>query len=384
MEMMEKKAKNVLNLPAEIVEEILQNLPLKSLRRFTSVSNVWKSMISESGFVKRYRGRERIVFAFRSSLVSSISSSSTELESESVVCPFPFGKEQPSLMGLCDELWLACVGKSLFLWNPSMRSYKKLPNPPTLRSPFHPCHFVYGLGYDLVGDDYKILKLRRAGSMLPSDFAMFELYSLRSDSWRSIQNFPRDIGADSYSECVFVSGKLHWMSSRCDNDTIICFDLSTEKFGEVAQPNYSPTSSETKAVVSVLRGKLCVTLHYLDEDNAKYIIWVMEDYGADRPWTQKFTIRRFASLSGNLYRWIMPLYFYENGEVLVRAVHNKWDYGIFVCKDDKTTPKEVVTYGYNYDNVVGGFLYVESLVVPAAMWSKATSQTSNSYSIGKS
>ncbi|KAH6769668.1 hypothetical protein C2S52_014471 [Perilla frutescens var. hirtella] len=351
MEMVEKKAKKVLNLPAEIVEEILLNLPLKSLHRFTSVSNAWKSMISESGFVKRYRGRERIFFTFRSSLVSSISPSSTEFESESVVCPFAFGKEQPSLMGLCDELWLACVGKSLFLWNPSMRSCKKLPYPSTLRNPFHPSLCLW------IG---------------------FELYSLRSDSWRSIQDFPRDIGmgVDSYSECVFVSGNLHWMSSH---DTITCFDV-----GEVAQPDYSPTSSETKAVVSVLRGKLCVTLHYLNEDDAKCIIWVMEDYGADRPWTQKFTIQHFTSLSGNLnYRWIMPLYFYENGDVLVRAVDNKWDYGIFVYKDDKTTPKEVVTYGYNYDNIVHGFLYVESLVVPA-MWSKATSETSNSYSIGKS
>ncbi|KAH6763992.1 hypothetical protein C2S51_015241 [Perilla frutescens var. frutescens] len=361
----QKRNTNNPYIPVEIVEEILFNLPLKSLLRFSSVSKSWNSMIFESGFIKRFRSRaaasrERIVLGesvfegCSTRLLSSISSNNHPSADETdFVCPFG---NHPNLTALAfsDEFWLARAGKSLLLWNPSMRKHMNLPTPSFMRK--RPNDFVFGLGYDPVGDDYKILKIPRADAMHHPHYRA-ELYSLRSDSWKNIKNFSTDIDVGS-KRGVFVSGKLHWMSSSRAAINIISFNLSTEKFGEVAQPNYSLINRDAVVEeVSVLRGMLCLGLR----EGIWFDIWVMEEYGVAKSWTKKFG---FNSISGSPFHDPWPLYFSENGEIIARVIDGWEDTKISVYKLNKKTAVLQEITGFFFDK---DFVYVDSLVAPA-MW----------------
>lgn len=371
-------------IPPEIVEKILTNLPVKSLLRFSSVSRSWNSTISDSAFVKRYRGRgrQRIVlvrgggFSGRAScLVSSISSSHPSVkEASHFVCPFKSALETGNyhIPASCDDMWLALAGQKLFLWNPSMRTYKEVPKRPFMwiRKDIAKKDFVIGLGYEPVEDDYKILKIPRPGKT-----GSAELYSLRRDTWRNIKEFPKNIH-DYRSLCTFVSGNLHWLcrvvveGSSDLFPSIMSFDLLTKKFGEVGlSPIVCRVSYSGCKIsgLSSLRGMLSVSVDCVESCE----IWVMEEYGVVESWTKKFTIDYFNSIPGFVLEYIWPLYLYENGEILVGVGDriNKWG-GVFVYKDEESTPKEVgISCSCDHSYVEHGNLYIDSLGAPS-MWSR--------------
>lgn len=335
-------------IPPEIVDEILLNLPVKSLLRFSSVSKPWNSAIFGSGFGERYRGRERIVLesgggsfyrtastCLVSSIipVSNITAAATDFDA-------PFGYK---VEASCRELWLARAAESLFLWNPSMRTYKELPESPL--KPEGAIDFVFGLGFERIGGDCKILQIRRKPSRYKA-----AVYSLKSNSWKCIKS--KKYMSTDRSCGVFVSGRLHWMPDTFPpNPTaIVSFDLSTEKFGKAEMP-YSPVIWRT-ARLSVLRGKLSVSMCY--EEYCE--VWMMEEYGVDKSWAKKFRIER----SSFGLDPILPLYLFENGEILVRAGDDRaWKRRTFVYRDDETKPEEV-----KIGSSIGkAFLYVDSLVM---------------------
>ncbi|KAH6776131.1 hypothetical protein C2S52_013692 [Perilla frutescens var. hirtella] len=374
-----EKATKIRHIPAEIIEEILLNLPLKSLVRFCSVSKSWNSMILGSlMFVKRYRGRERVVMNHYGSYdnrficcpLPSILSDDPIEDTADLVCPFwnPSWKKHvrwgENIPAFCDELW--CVqnkkDNSLFLWNPTMQTHRKLPRPPP--SQFDDVDhndFFYGLGYDSVSDDYKVVRIHDARYMHePASEA--DLYSLSSDSWRKIPPFPPIKKRDNVS-CfsTFVSGALHWLvRAPQEMGGIISFDLSTEKYGEVALPKYDVTPCVMEVVVA--RGKLCLCLTY-SEKNGSIALWVMEDYGVVESWTNKFHIdcNTLPKLRGKSFSW-KPLYFCDNGEILIAVTRgsNEKSSGIYM-------------YRFEWKGLVmkkcGFFcnVYVESLVSPAAV-----------------
>ncbi|KAH6764703.1 hypothetical protein C2S51_015952 [Perilla frutescens var. frutescens] len=361
-------------IPAEMVEKILLNLPVKSLLRFSSVSKSWFSRVFDSSFIKKYHGREIIVFNSISSdhvndvsscPLSSILSDNSFEDATDVVCPF--GQQptsQPWIKAFCDQLWCVEKDNSFFLWNPSMRAYRNIPNPkipPRTQTPNS--EFVYGLGYDSICDDYKILKIRRCCGM--SNEA--ELYSLRSDSWSTIQSFPQNSIFSSFGS--FLNGALHYIVRRSRTvHVLISFDLSAEKYGEVALPEYSPTLDFFDRVeVAVSSGKLCLCLSYGSTNCLA--LWVMEDYGVFESWTNKFHIdcNSFPNLGMN-YTW-RPLYFSENGKILIDvSTLVEEGSGIFMYEDGKTLLRK--KHGCNGSRcrpISDVFVCVESLVSPARL-----------------
>ncbi|KAI3465626.1 hypothetical protein Pfo_022289 [Paulownia fortunei] len=340
----------------------------------------WKSKISESRFIKKHLSRAATWHPPLKKLVINHLPSCFRLQN-AFSCPFSSISNQPiedttdlicydvKLEALCDELWCVEVKESLFLWNPSMRTYRKLPKAPVRLSWVGDIDRmlilipVYGMGYDVVGDDYKVVKI----SFVHKHLLETELYSLRSDSWRKIQSFPGN--SLSYSNCEFVNGALNWMVHHCcgvaRSSVIISFDLSTEKYEEVDQPKYSPTPSSRDTVeVTVLKGMLCVFLNYMP---TAFVLWMMKDYGVEESWTKIYDID-YSCIPPITpkHRLLKPLYLYENGEVLI-WVQGAWEESkIAMYKNEQTIAREIVA-GSHCSGVNDGFVYVESLISPA-MW----------------
>ncbi|MCE3214742.1 hypothetical protein HAX54_053208 [Datura stramonium] len=99
---------------------------------------------------------------------------------------------------------LSTENDHLFMWNPSIRKYTKLPDPkPRLRKVYWR---QYGFGYDEFHDDYKIVGIFFFDEYGTTNKDEIKIYSLKSDSWRSVDPCPiEDLSIDS-GEIVIVFG----------------------------------------------------------------------------------------------------------------------------------------------------------------------------------
>ena len=98
--------------------------------------------------------------------------------------PFTFESGYAYLVGSCNGLlcltdsWRYSLGNNaIYLWNPSIRKYKRLPG--TCLS-YSDC-FELGFVYDFQNNDYKVVRISQPSSKgMPP--LQFEVYTLRLDS----------------------------------------------------------------------------------------------------------------------------------------------------------------------------------------------------------
>ncbi|THG03833.1 hypothetical protein TEA_017286 [Camellia sinensis var. sinensis] len=138
--------------------------------------------------------------------------------------------------GSCDGL--VCVyfvenyDDIIYIWNPTTGKHKILPS-------FGKGFILaisYGFGYDSSNDDYKVVRISNFNDSLE-----VKIYSLRTDSWRKIQDFPSNIiGFHSMDSGKLVNGSLNWVGiNPSDHSWVItALDLAKETHREISQPNY--------------------------------------------------------------------------------------------------------------------------------------------------
>ncbi|PHT39293.1 hypothetical protein CQW23_22866 [Capsicum baccatum] len=156
-------------LPPELITEILSRLPVKSLLKFRCVSKSWLALISSPEFINTHlivsaNNKEylhhRLMLSFVQpeynlkdcSLGSLLDGNVTE--AFDLDYPMKIPHKSVWIVGSVNGLiCLAIEENDLFIWNPSIRKFKKLPDSrPMLRCGYY---FMYGFGYDKVYDDYK-------------------------------------------------------------------------------------------------------------------------------------------------------------------------------------------------------------------------------------
>ncbi|OMO98331.1 hypothetical protein COLO4_13989 [Corchorus olitorius] len=242
------------------------------------------------------------------------------------------------IIGSCNGL--VCIAPdedTLFLFNPSTRESKRIPDPPSglARDGLS----VYGFGFDFGNDDYKVVKLG-CGAVC--------VYSLRTDSWGKVENFPFDDNV--YESGVLLNGNIHWMASRGEGANYECvvaaFSLEKEVFCDMPAPETVDASVEF--VVGVLNGCLCV-LHSRNQMHNDF--WVMTKYGVGESWT-KLTL----SIS---YICMKPLCLAQNGEALLEV-----DGKLLLYNLEDDSYKYLVIHGIPAENGFEADTYLESLVSP--------------------
>lgn len=234
----------------------------------------------------------------------------------------------------------------LFLWNPSNRKYKKLPDP-TSTMWFEQWR-IYGFGDDEFHDDYKLV-----GGFCSDDksgLGGLKIYSLNSDSWGSVDDRQSQDEIDVSGK--FVKGKLHWPTATVDHLiinykdwNIISFDLANEKWGEVEHPCYR--EGDIALILGVLGSDHSV---FCDYSSSHVDVWVMKEYGVRESWTKMFTIKYGHALS-------RPSFISNKGEILVVFISAS-----VICnpKDASLRYSKAINF-YDYPKVA---LYAESLVCP--------------------
>ncbi|KAM3339244.1 hypothetical protein P3S68_029113 [Capsicum galapagoense] len=295
--------------------EILSRLPVRSLVRFKCVSKFWMALISEPYFTLKHLNHAKndqnsqrfLVNQWSSLYCSSLSSVQRVEEVQKLDCPSNTELWRCFLYCCYDSLALIGVYNycdhthQLWLWNPSTRESIVLPGPKFPLELF--C--TWGLGYDSVSDDYKILKID------------------------------------------LKSRKFHWIDD-ITRFTVTALSISSEVYTEIPLPEQMLSIYNQTWGVSVLTEKLCAYAHYTSQT---FRFWVMKDYGIKESWTGLFTIQGTGLLS------VILKYRFSDGELLLccrdlafRPVFRKSEGPLGLCPQSNSSQK--------------GFAYTESLFFP--------------------
>ncbi|XP_006356410.1 F-box/kelch-repeat protein At3g23880-like isoform X1 [Solanum tuberosum] len=343
-------------LPEELIVAILVRVPVKYLLQFKCVSKNWFNLISSPEFVKTHLNfsandytRHISLLQFREDIkycsVSSLFHSSVN-EALDLDCPMKNPPQRVYISGSVNGLVCLADGFSgLVLWNPSIRKFKKVFGfvPTQMRECWSKC----GFGYDEVHNDYKVVGI--FSSMIKANFEA-AIYSLKSDSWRTLEDFKP--GVSYCGEAKFVNHKLHWITFRRRRMSITSIDLVDEKWGKLDLPSYNKGRDLKLGVLGSDLSVLCN-----NDERTHSDVWVMKEYGVKASWTKLYTIRYPEN-----YELSPPLFTYNKGEILLAF---KSTLAIYDPKNDSLTypelPNVEVTGFYNR---IEAELCIESLVCP--------------------
>ncbi|KAL1814596.1 hypothetical protein ACET3Z_017170 [Daucus carota] len=290
-----------MDLPAELLAEIVSRTPARTIVYCKSVCKKWRNILSESYFANLHLSRSSEEFIIHQGSRDDEYAILTliELEDESEqhdIHPDPLMRFDLGLNFECEVMCLSgsvngliCIEdnyeESVYICNPITQEYIYLENPDTKKS-YLSMH--YGFGFAETNNQYKVVRfyLDRCLSTensCPSTEGSYklgsEVYTLGTATWRDLGHIPFHISGCDIG--IYVSGNLHWLA---DEDKIICtFDLDREIYQPMAA---APWGSENAfRSLGVLKGCLCIC------DNTPYselAIWVMRDYGVEDSWTKEF------------------------------------------------------------------------------------------------
>ncbi|XP_026444828.1 F-box/kelch-repeat protein At3g06240-like [Papaver somniferum] len=145
----------------------------------------------------------------------------------------------------------------------------------------------YGCGYDYKADDYKLV---RVVIDWDSECSHVDVYTSVSNSWKITKSIPYhlDYQGALYFGLLF-NGALHWLAHTFGKDSyiLVCFDVVSEGFKEVAMP-ISPIPYPEEDMFHVSVGELgecpCLVFH------VRVDVWMMQEYGVGKSWTKSFSI----------------------------------------------------------------------------------------------
>ncbi|XP_010030320.2 F-box/kelch-repeat protein At3g23880-like [Eucalyptus grandis] len=234
-------------LPQDVVVEILKRLPVGSLLRFRCVCRSWRSTIDDPRFVALHLNHSALDASHRylaclnwydpdQRPCSLFPNESLALHSRSPIeIPSVDPVNDYSLVGSCNGLicFTDVIGgtrdRTMCLWNLFTRKHKVV-----WARHLETYNEALGFGFDARSNDYKILRILYC----QDDINRVEIYSLRTDSWRSLEREVPAFCPDQSS--VFLNGKLYWLvykhgdpQSRGWYGSIVSFDLAGEVFDEM-------------------------------------------------------------------------------------------------------------------------------------------------------
>nr|GEY66276.1 hypothetical protein [Tanacetum cinerariifolium] len=253
-------------IPDDIYEKIFLRLDVRNLVRCKSVCRSWKSFISGSRFVRaqfnlsynsnenghRWIGKAVFLIANRNAGYHFFGSSNG----------------------------LVCISdaKELLVANPLTREVKALQYPLDLVFDSS----CWGFGYDSVTGDFKVV----LGVLKGKDQTCFQVISLKSNAWKVIGEVDY-ICSKLQFVGVLCNGAIHWVMHPKNNKkevVILSFDLSTEEFEEIPQPDHARCKSDYPCQPNMILGIMeeCLFLGCRGEHVSE--LWVMKNYNAKESW----------------------------------------------------------------------------------------------------
>ncbi|CAN0897110.1 F-box protein CPR1 [Linum grandiflorum] len=297
-------------IPHEILVDILLRLKVKDLVNCKCVSKKWLSIIDDPHFIRSQLGRSlstysnSILFiqqhgAFPTPLVLlywKVEQSDTSSSFFSTVR----STQKLRLRGSCHGLlWFSRTDydprSDFVILNPSTGERHTLANPSKQAGITYGTLMAYGLGYDNLSDDYKILRIFRTTHVNPSHI-IAEIYGVRSNCFYSIPLAYADWNNNCSSSLigVFYGRSLHWCNWNCNvsQHVIDAIDIVSNTYRKLHLPEttFGNRYRIQFVTVGVVDGCLCLSAFHMD--GREIGIWVMEEYGNSESWNRIYCILR--------------------------------------------------------------------------------------------
>ncbi|XP_026440551.1 F-box protein CPR1-like [Papaver somniferum] len=305
----------MVNIPQDIILDILVRLPVKPIGRFRCVSKAWFKLLKGGEFVKMHHknSNEMNKFNIKHYIIN-----------EFLIIGF-----DPSISTCTDLASVNCSTSSwgwahdpdiVVIWNSCTNEYKKLPLSPSEESinKLSPTEQLglqvqYGFIYDYKMEDFKVLSL---GVYNNRPLCEIHVYTSRSNSWRRLEDIPYDL----HNHCGLpyvarepVNGAIHWKAfpeaTGRETEVILSLYMEKELFEVIQMPNLCGGMFRTD--ICVLNESLCLIASIPMLSRVE--LWELKDYGVKDSWTKLFNIGHVIGLT--------PLRSFENGEILFWNVY---------------------------------------------------------------
>ncbi|KAH0758476.1 hypothetical protein KY290_021969 [Solanum tuberosum] len=252
-------------LPKDLVVDILLRLPVESLLRFKCVCKHWYALIKSSSFIEKHFHHKNncarllvcnlkvacevlpivrsVVFSLLpEEIVPGVTSE------QKTLLQLPRITDFTCVAGPVDRLFLVqkkfygddiCLG----LWNPATREFRSLPPAPIEIEAFFPNHdHQFGLGFDLLTQDFKVVWIRvfwDEPGQGANNRVYACVYSSCNNSWKHLTpEFPPSSTLSAPLDATYINGVYYGLSMGLDDIyTIHSFDMGSKQFGEMQVPD---------------------------------------------------------------------------------------------------------------------------------------------------
>ncbi|KAF2306032.1 hypothetical protein GH714_009681 [Hevea brasiliensis] len=313
-------------VPQDIINDILLQLPIKALLRFRCLSKPLCSLINGPNFIQLHLShslhtRSNLSLILRDWNLYTVDFDSLDVaasaigSAESLEHPLHVGGGTEAI-GSCNGLVaLRNSERDLALYNIATRKLKECQLQRLSRPIVRMVTFV--------GDDDRC-------ESFDYDYEV-KIYSLKSESWKRIKGLPKYLRflhkpffqvLHRRGYGVFASNALHWILPHWPElgvkSSIIAFDIVSEMFREVPQPEYANNRLNFQVDVGVLEGRLCVMCNY---EHICVDLWVMREYGIKESWIKLFSFRTTKSISA--FMFLRPLAYSKDGDKMLLEVNDQ-------------------------------------------------------------
>ncbi|KAL8127906.1 putative F-box protein At3g10430 [Apium graveolens] len=306
-------------VPYDLIMNILQRLPVKTLLRFKTVSKRWLSLISDPSFVYshlRHTSENNDSLRHIGSSIVDLPYFEGELSHylfivgscNGIVCIASFDRihSLPRFNFRRHKLYCcnfrASATLQIHLWNPATKKSNLLPS--VNRLPHVDTNLDYiGFGFDPIASDFKVVRFTDSRAMV---------YSTTTSAWKEIKH-PEEVPSHSICDAC-LNGVLYWTR----DDGVIRYDLNNEVFyihrfpADVQKITYKYQIMEMKDSIVVIR-----YLKYGEGFRSKVKLWTVDD-GFDRYWTPRYSFDVTCAVDqvhGSIN---------SNGEILFKTKNGVW------------------------------------------------------------
>ncbi|CAH2038301.1 unnamed protein product [Thlaspi arvense] len=262
-------------LPHDVVELILEGLPVESLLRFKSVSKKWKSTIESQSFQERQCIRRRqsrgpdvlCVYLIDDSIPIDDDGLDTDAErivvGSSIVSTIRFptsGSGSMFCRNSCDGLvCLYSLYRPSVVVNPTTRCHRRFPLSSYQHLVFNKFRYPtpeLGFGKDIVRGTYKPVWLYNSSEFGLDDVTTCEVFDFSTNAWRYV------VPASPYrilslSRPVYLDGSLYWLTG-CEETKVLSLDLHTETFQVICKAPFAHVTDPYHVNMCILDNRLCV------------------------------------------------------------------------------------------------------------------------------
>ncbi|KAF8050553.1 hypothetical protein N665_1942s0003 [Sinapis alba] len=272
-----------MRLHQDLVEEILEMLPVKSLLRFKVVSKTWKGTIESQCFKERHMIRRQSGEPSFLLIDDQDDDEGVLYNEDFLIRTLVFGP--PNLIGdqnfdyadqpefgyhlsfdyvsrSCDGL--VCIYEfhgSIFVLNPTTKWMREVPQA-SLQKLLSQGYYQYGLnllafGKDICTKTYKLVWLYNSFELNLNGATTCEVFDFNINTWRYVESSPYRVLSDQHP--IYLNGSLHWLIFKSNTEIkVISFDCHTEIFQEIPE---SPITEEegSKIIMCNLNNRLCVS-----------------------------------------------------------------------------------------------------------------------------